>query len=47
MAKGEENGKPVIARKILTRQGDTLRITKMTRAPGEPFLMRQSYELRQ
>lgn len=45
--KGEENGRPVITRKVLTRQGGTLRITKMTRAPGEPFLMRQSYDLRQ
>lgn len=43
---GSENGKAVIARKILTRQGDRLRLTKMTRVAGEPFLMRQSYELR-
>lgn len=44
---GKENGRSVIARKILTRDGNRLRITKQTRAAGEPFLMRQSYELRQ
>lgn len=43
---GSENGRSVLARKILTRQGDRLRLTKMTRVAGEPFLMRQSYELR-
>lgn len=42
-----ENGREVFARKILTRDGDRLRITKQTRVAGEPFLMRQSYELRQ
>ncbi len=42
-----ENDRPVIARKILTRDGNRLRITKQTRVAGEPFLMRQSYELRQ
>lgn len=42
----EENGRRVIARKILTRDGKRLRITKLTRGAGEPFLMRQSYELR-
>jgi hypothetical protein len=41
-----ENGRRLIARKILTRSATGLRITKMTRAVGEPFLMRQSYELR-
>lgn len=41
-----ENGRTVMARKILTREKARLRITKMTRAAGEPFLMRQSYELR-
>jgi len=41
-----ENDAPRLARTILTRRGDTLRITKLTRAPGEPFLMRDSYELR-
>ncbi len=43
----KENGRNVIARKILTRDGNRLRITKLTRVAGEPFLMRQSYELRQ
>ncbi len=42
-----ENGRSVIARKILTRDGNRLRITKQTRVAGELFLMRQSYELRQ
>lgn len=42
-----ENGRSVTARKILTRDGNRLRITKQTRMAGEPFLMRQSYELRQ
>ena len=42
-----ENGSTVIARKILTRDGNRLRITKQTRVAGQPFLMRQSYELRQ
>lgn len=43
----KENGRNVLARKILTRDGNRLRITKQTRVAGEPFLMRQSYELRQ
>lgn len=42
-----ENGRTVIARKIMTRDGARLRITKMTRVAGEPFLMRQSYDLHQ
>lgn len=42
-----ENGRTVIARKILTRDGNRLRITKQACVAGEPFLMRQSYELRQ
>ncbi|WAC24413.1 S41 family peptidase [Blastomonas sp. SL216] len=42
-----ENDRKVLARKILTRDGNRLRITKQTRVAGEPFLMRQSYELRQ
>lgn len=44
---GKEAARSVIARKILTRDGNRLRITKQTRVVGEPFLMRQSYELRQ
>ena len=43
----EENGREVIARKILTRDGNRIRITKQTREAGKPFLMRQSYDLRQ
>jgi hypothetical protein len=43
----KENGRSVTTRKILTRDGNRLRITKQTRVAGEPFLMRQSYELRQ
>jgi Peptidase family S41 len=43
---GEENGRIVMARKILTRDGNRLRITKQTRVAGEPFVMRQSYDLR-
>lgn len=42
-----ENDRPVIARTILTRDGNRLRITKQTRVAGEPYLMRDSYELRQ
>lgn len=42
----QENGRTVIARKILTRERNQLRITNQTRLAGEPFLMRQSYELR-
>jgi len=42
-----ENDRTVIARKIVTRDGNRLRITKMTRGAGEPFVMRQSYDLRQ
>ncbi|NCP12942.1 MAG: hypothetical protein GW858_02120 [Sphingomonadales bacterium] len=37
-----ENGRTVNARKILTRDGNRLLITKQTRVAGEPFLMRQS-----
>jgi hypothetical protein len=43
----EENGRDLIARKIVTRDGSRLRITTQTKAVGEPFLMRNSYELRQ
>jgi len=42
-----ENGRTVFARKILSRDRNRLRITKQTRVAGQPFLMRQSYELRQ
>jgi hypothetical protein len=40
-----ENGRAVMSRTILTQEGDRLRLTEMTRAPGEPFLMRHSYEM--
>ena len=43
--KATENGAPVIARTIVTRRGARLRITRMTRKPGQPFLMRDAYEL--
>jgi hypothetical protein len=42
----KEDGKTVQARLILTKTGNRLRFTKMTRQAGEPFLMRHSYELR-
>ncbi len=42
----EENGRPVMSRTILSRFGDTLRLTRMTRSVGEPFLMRLSYEMK-
>ncbi len=41
-----ENDRQVIGQLVLTRSEDKLRITRMTRAEGEPFLMRHSYELR-
>ena len=41
-----ENGQKLIARIVLTRSGGKLRLTRMSRAEGEPFLMRHSYELR-
>lgn len=43
----EENGRALIARKTLTRDGSRLRITTQTRAVGEPFIMRNSHDLRQ
>ncbi len=43
----EENGKAVISRLVLTRLGNGLRVTTVTRRAGELFLMRHSYELRQ
>ena len=43
----EENGRSVMARKILTRDANRLRITKQTRVPGEPYVMRQTYDLHQ
>jgi hypothetical protein len=42
---GRENGKAVLVRTILTRNKDGLRITRQSRTPGQPFIMRHSYEL--
>jgi Peptidase family S41 len=41
-----ENDKAVMVREILTRDGPVLRITRMTRTQGQPFIMRHSYQLR-
>jgi hypothetical protein len=43
---GEENGGKVMVREILTRDGPVLRLTRMSRTPGQPFIMRHSYQLR-
>lgn len=43
---GTENGRKVIVRTILTRSGDQLRLTRMSRTSGQPFIMRHSYQLR-
>jgi hypothetical protein len=40
-----ENDKKMIARLILTKSAAQLRLTKMTKQAGEPFLMRHSYEM--
>lgn len=44
--RGRENGQPVMVRTILTRDGNLLRLTRMSRQPGQPFIMRHSYQLR-
>ena len=44
--KGDENRKPVMIRTILTRDKAVLRITRMSRTTGQPFIMRHSYQLR-
>jgi hypothetical protein len=44
--KGHENGKPVTIRTVLTRDKAVLRITRMSRTTGQPFIMRHSYQLR-
>jgi hypothetical protein len=41
-----ENGKKVTARLILTKSATQMRLTKMTKQAGEPFLMRHSYEMK-
>jgi hypothetical protein len=43
---GEENGRKVMVREILTRDGPVLRLTRMSRTAGQPFIMRHSYQLR-
>lgn len=42
----EENGRTVMVREILTRDGPVLRLTRMSRTAGQPFIMRHSYQLR-
>lgn len=44
--RGEENGVTVMVRTILTRDKDMLRLTRMSRTAGQPFIMRHSYQLR-
>lgn len=41
-----ENSRKVMSRTLLTLDKGTLRLTEMSRQPGEPFLLRHSYELR-
>ena len=43
---GVENGQKVMVRTILTRDGQQLRLTRMSRTAGQPFIMRHSYQLR-
>jgi hypothetical protein len=43
---GRENGQQVMVRTILTRDNDMLRLTRMSRSAGRPFIMRHSYQLR-
>jgi hypothetical protein len=43
---GKENGRTVMVREILTRDGPLLRITRQSRSAGQPFIMRHSYQLR-
>lgn len=43
---GKENGRTVMVREILTRDGPVLRLTRMSRSAGQPFIMRHSYQLR-
>ncbi|WP_404365468.1 S41 family peptidase [Corallococcus coralloides] len=42
---GHENGAPVEVRTVLTRRGDALSLSRLTRRPGEPFLLRHVYRL--
>ena len=43
---GMENGQRVMVREILTRDGPVLRLTRMSRSVGQPFIMRHAYQLR-
>jgi hypothetical protein len=43
---GTENGQKVMVRTILTRDGPVLRLTRMSRSAGQPFIMRHAYQLR-
>ncbi|MBU6167217.1 MAG: hypothetical protein KGQ52_13970 [Alphaproteobacteria bacterium] len=43
---GSENGQTVMIRTILTRDMDRLRLTRLSRSAGQPFIMRHSYQLR-
>lgn len=40
---GRENGAPVIVRTTVTLRGTALSISRASRKPGEPFLMRDAY----
>jgi C-terminal processing protease CtpA/Prc len=44
--RGSENGVMVMVRTILTRDKGVLRLTRMSRTAGQPFIMRHSYQLR-
>ncbi len=43
--KGEENGRSVEVRVILSRRGETLVASRLTREAGEAFLLRHAYRL--
>lgn len=42
---GHENGSPVEVRTVLIRRGTVLSLSRLTRHPGEPFLLRHVYRL--
>jgi hypothetical protein len=44
--RGEENGHAVDVRMVLTRRGETLSAARLTRGPGEPYLLRHACSLR-
>lgn len=43
---GTENGAQVLVRIVVARRGDRLSISRQSRRPGAPFLMRDAYDLR-